>query len=134
MLWIGTAGSLEDAVLRLLAEEPDATRLAVHLDALGRIDMTGALALRALLQDAREAGLAVDVVDVRPRWRRLVARVIERRDDPLGEGPVPRERRLPTLRMRGWRDARGTLSRRPSSRPSHPPDGDEVDTGSDLRA
>jgi hypothetical protein len=27
--------------------------------------------------------VAVAVVDVRPRWRGLVARVIEREDDPL---------------------------------------------------
>ena len=83
VLWFGTARRLEDVVLRLLADHADAHRLAVHLDALGRIDLTGALALRALLQDAREAGLAVEVLDVRPRWRALVARVIEREDDPL---------------------------------------------------
>ncbi|MDQ3866509.1 MAG: SulP family inorganic anion transporter [Actinomycetota bacterium] len=83
VLWFGAARRLEDAVLELVAGHPDATRLAVHLDGLGRIDITGALALRALLADAREAGLAVDVVDVRPRWRALVARVIERVDDPL---------------------------------------------------
>jgi sulfate permease, SulP family len=83
VLWFGSVGRLEDQVLELMADYPDAARLAVHLDALGRIDMTGALALRALLQDAREAGLAVDVLDVRPRWRGLVARVIDRTDDPL---------------------------------------------------
>jgi sulfate permease, SulP family len=83
VLWFGSARTLEDAVLKLLAEHADAERLIVHLDALGRIDMTGALALRALLQDAREAGVSVEVVDVRPRWRGLVERVIEREDDPL---------------------------------------------------
>jgi sulfate permease, SulP family len=84
VLWFGTARRLEDAVLELLGDHPDARRLVVHLDGLGRIDLTGALALRALLQDAREADLAVEVVDVRPRWRGLVARVVEREDDPLG--------------------------------------------------
>jgi len=83
VLWFGSARTLEDAVLKLLAEHSDAERLVVHLDALGRIDMTGALALRALLQDAREAGVTVEVVDVRARWRGLVARVIKREDDPL---------------------------------------------------
>jgi sulfate permease, SulP family len=83
VLWFGSARTLEDAVLELLAAHAEAGRLVVHLDGLGRIDMTGALALRALLQDAREAGVAVAVVDVRPRWRGLVARVIEREDDPL---------------------------------------------------
>ena len=41
------------------------------------------LALRAVLNDARKAGLEVEVLDVRPRWRQLVARVIQGKDDPL---------------------------------------------------
>ncbi len=85
VLYFGTEGRIQDAFLRLLAEHPDATRLAVHLDGLGRIDLTGALALRALLQDARVAGIEVEVLDVRPRWRGLVDRVIASEgDDPLG--------------------------------------------------
>ena len=83
VLWFGTARRLEDAVLKALGEYAESSLLVVHLDGLGRIDLTGALALRALLQDAREAGLDVEVVDVRPRWRGLVARVVEREDDPL---------------------------------------------------
>ena len=84
VLWFGTSERLEKAVLALVAAHPAAKSLAVHLDGLGRIDVTGALALRALLQDARAAGLDVQIVDVRPRWRGLVERVIERVDDPLG--------------------------------------------------
>jgi SulP family sulfate permease len=84
VLWFGSAGRLEDKLLALLAEHAGATRLVVHLDGLGRIDTTGALALRELLQDARESGLAVEVVDVRPRWRKLVEHVIAAREDPLG--------------------------------------------------
>ena len=84
VLWFGSAARLEDTFLELVGEHPDTGRLAVHLDGLGRIDMTGALALRGLLQGAREAGLKVEVLDVRPRWRGLVARVIAREDDPLG--------------------------------------------------
>jgi SulP family sulfate permease len=83
VLWFGTARRLEDAVLDLLARHAEASRLAVHLDSLGRIDLTGALALRALLQDARRGGLAVELLNVRPRWRGLAARVIDRADDPL---------------------------------------------------
>jgi SulP family sulfate permease len=83
VLWFGTARRLEDAVLEVLARHAEARRVAVHLDSLGRIDLTGALALRALLEDARGGGLVVEVVDVRPRWRGLATRVIERPDDPL---------------------------------------------------
>src|SRR3712207_7645883 len=48
-----------------IGAQPEAERLVVHLDGLGRIDITGALALRALLQDARSAGLQVEITDVR---------------------------------------------------------------------
>jgi sulfate permease, SulP family len=89
VLWFGSAGRLEDTFVKLLAEHGDANRLHVHLDGLGRIDMTGALALRGLLQQAREASLDVELVDVRPRWKGLVANVISRAEDPLGAAPHP---------------------------------------------
>ena len=44
VLWFGTARSLEDRFLELLARHRDARRLVVRLDRLGRIDLTGALA------------------------------------------------------------------------------------------
>jgi SulP family sulfate permease len=84
VLYFGTERRIEDAFLRLVTEHPQAARLAVHLDGLGRIDLTGALAPRAVLHDARDAGLEVEILDVRPRWRPLVERVIESEDDPLG--------------------------------------------------
>ena len=83
VLWFGSAARLEDAFLARVGAEPDAERLVLHLDGLGRIDITGALALRVLLNDARSAGLDVDIVDVRPRWQPLVENVIAREDDPL---------------------------------------------------
>jgi sulfate permease, SulP family len=87
VLWFGTAARLEDTFLTLIGRHGDAKRLLVHLDGLGRIDMTGALALRGLLQEARVAGLIVDVVDVRPRWHGLVENVISKEQDPLGTAP-----------------------------------------------
>jgi SulP family sulfate permease len=84
VLYFGTERRIEDSLLRLVTEHPDATRLVVHLDGLGRIDTTGALALRAVLQDARDAGLEVEILDVRPRWRPIVDRVIASERDPLG--------------------------------------------------
>jgi SulP family sulfate permease len=84
VLWFGTTARLEDTFLGLIAEHKEAVRLQIHLDGLGRIDMTGALALRGLLNEAREAGLAVEIVDVRARWRGLVENVIAKDKDPLG--------------------------------------------------
>jgi len=86
VLWFGSAPRLEDTFLALLGAHPEARRLVIHLDGVGRIDTTAALALRSLIEDARKAGLAVELVDVRPRWRRLVDGVIERETDPLGGG------------------------------------------------
>ena len=59
VLWFSTARSLEDSFIELLARHRDARRLVVRLDRLGRIDLTGALALKTLIDDARGAGLAV---------------------------------------------------------------------------
>jgi SulP family sulfate permease len=84
VLWFGTAPRVEDEFVRLLGEHRDSSRIVLHLDGLGRIDMTGALALRGALQRTREAGLAVEIADIRPRWQGLVANVIDREDDPLG--------------------------------------------------
>ncbi|HEU5263948.1 MAG TPA: sodium-independent anion transporter, partial [Gaiellaceae bacterium] len=84
VLWFGTAPRLEDTFLALVEQHSGAKRLLVHLDGLGRIDMTGALALRGLLQEAREAGVVVELVDIRPRWQGLVENVISKEQDPLG--------------------------------------------------
>jgi SulP family sulfate permease len=78
VLWFGSAQVLEDRVLRALVDHPDARRLVVHLDGLGRIDLSGALTLRQLLRDARGAGLDVAVEDVPPRAERVVTRVVLR--------------------------------------------------------
>ena len=90
VLWFGTAPRLEEEFLSALSQHHGIDRLVVHLDSLGRVDLTGALALRGLLARAREAGIETQIVDVRPRWHGLVENVIARDRDPL----LP-ERRLP---------------------------------------
>jgi SulP family sulfate permease len=88
VLWFGTAARLEDTFNTLVAEHKEAQRLLLHLDGLGRIDTTGALALRTLLQEAREAGLSVEIVNIRPRWSSLVENVISSERDPLESGSL----------------------------------------------
>jgi SulP family sulfate permease len=75
VLYFASAPGLEDAVGRLLAGHPEAQRLIVHLDGLGRIDLTGALVLRRLVDDAGSAGLRVELLDVPPQARKIVQRV-----------------------------------------------------------
>lgn len=86
VLWFGSSRVLEDAFLQVLAAHTEATQLVVHLDGLGRVDVTGALALRSLLQDARAAGLAVAVENIPPRAQRVVSNVVFRSEDRCFRG------------------------------------------------
>jgi SulP family sulfate permease len=76
VLYFASAPGLEDAVNNLLAEHPGTERLRVDLDGLGRLDVTGAMALRSLLEEVREAGIAAEVCNVPPQLRRIVGRVL----------------------------------------------------------
>jgi SulP family sulfate permease len=81
VLYFASAPGLGDALSNLLSQHEDARRLVVHLDGLGRVDLTGALVLRGLLNDAREAGLEVELVDVPPQAYKIVTRVLEGRQN-----------------------------------------------------
>jgi SulP family sulfate permease len=76
VLWFGTARSLEDRFVDLLAAHPGAKELVIHLDGLGRIDLTGALALKTLIADARGAGLDVSVRGTPLHAGRVLRRVL----------------------------------------------------------
>ncbi len=76
VLWFATANLLEDQFVQFLAEHPSAKRLDIRLDGLGRIDLTGALALKTLIADARGAGLTVSVTGVPFHARRVLVRVL----------------------------------------------------------
>lgn len=78
VLYFGSAHRLEQAFLRQLSLHREADGLVVHLDGLGRIDVTGAIALGRLLDDAKDAGLAVEIRDVPIQARRIVDRVLAR--------------------------------------------------------
>ena len=45
VLWFGSAPGLEDKLLSLLIEHPDTQVLKLHLDGLGRIDLSAAMML-----------------------------------------------------------------------------------------
>lgn len=77
VLWFGTARGLEDRFVQLLAEHPEVTRLNLRLNRLGRIDLSGALVLDAVVKDARAAGLEVQVSGAPPQARRVLGRVLD---------------------------------------------------------
>jgi SulP family sulfate permease len=76
VLYFASAPLLEERLSRMLSETPAADHLIVHLDGLGRIDVSGALGLRSVLEQAEEAGLSAAVCDVPPHAKRLVHRVL----------------------------------------------------------
>jgi SulP family sulfate permease len=78
VLFFGSAPTLEEALVAALADHPDATRLVLRLERLGRIDYTGAVALRNVIEEGERAGLAVELRHVPLPARGLIRRVIGR--------------------------------------------------------
>ena len=76
VLWFGAAQRVEDLVVSAIAAHRDAQRLELHLEGVGRLDITAALILRDVLADARRSGFDVSVSGVRDEDRRLVDGVV----------------------------------------------------------
>lgn len=83
VLYFGSAPGVEQAVNQLVAEHPEVTRIVMHLGRLGRVDLTGALMLRDVLDDARAAGVEVHLRGARAHVGRILSRVLE--DDSVFE-------------------------------------------------
>jgi SulP family sulfate permease len=78
VLFFASAPALEETFMDLLEQHADADRLIVHCRGLGRVDLTGALVLRALLNDAAAAEMDTELRDVPPHAERVIARVLPR--------------------------------------------------------
>lgn len=83
-LWFGTAQRLDAVLVEALATHPHARRLVVDLAGLGRIDTSGALALRSLFDQARAAGLEARAHRIPPQSQRLTQHILDSPTDPLG--------------------------------------------------
>lgn len=83
VLYFGSAPGVERAVNKLIAEHEEVRRIVVHLDRLGRVDLTGALMLRDVLDEARSGGVEVHVTGAKAHVGRILARVLE--DDSIIE-------------------------------------------------
>lgn len=79
VLYFASAPLLEERLGMLLSENQNVEHLVVHLDGLGRIDVSGALALRELLDQAEAAGLQPTIDDIPPQARKIIRRVLEGR-------------------------------------------------------
>jgi SulP family sulfate permease len=96
VLYFASAPSLETRIMTLMAEGPDLRHVVVHLDRLGRLDLTGALVLRSLVEDMQRADADVVIEGTQPQARRLVDAVLgkpslESGGAPRTSGPVPGE-------------------------------------------
>ena len=78
VVWFGSAQGLEDRALDLIASHPEVRRLTIDLLGVGRLDVSGAYALRSLVQDAAQAGIEVSIIGVPPRAKRFVSHILER--------------------------------------------------------
>ncbi len=76
VLYFGSAPRLETRVLAEVATFPEVDRVTLELQRLGRIDLTGALVVRAICRDLGRAGIRVAVTGVQPQWQQLVESVL----------------------------------------------------------
>lgn len=81
VLWFGSAQMLEAQVLALLADHPATRKLVLHMERLGRVDLTASMVLAQIVRDARAGGLATEIVAIHPITARALRRVL--RQEPL---------------------------------------------------
>lgn len=80
VLFFGSAHRIGDQVGDCLADNPEVDHVTVHMDRLGRVDVTGAQSLRQVLDDLHEQGTSTSVVDLSPTGAKIVQRVLS---DPV---------------------------------------------------
>ena len=76
VLYFASAPGMESRILDELAAHPRLVRVEIHLQRLGRIDVTGALALRSICRDLAAAGVPVVLSGVPEHSRRLLSKVL----------------------------------------------------------
>jgi SulP family sulfate permease len=80
VLYFGSAPGLEETFNRVIGENAGVTKVVVHLRGLGRVDLTGALMLRDLVEDARASGVTVEIREAAGQSAVLLARVLADED------------------------------------------------------
>lgn len=76
VLYFGSAPAVERALNQHISDHPDVKRVVVHLDAVGRLDLTGALMLRDLREEVVAAGRTFEVRGARDHASRILDRVL----------------------------------------------------------
>jgi SulP family sulfate permease len=90
VLFFGSGHRLNEKVDDLIAEHHEVTRVVLHMDRLGRVDVTGAMELQHVLDDVHDQGLDISIVDLTPTGKSIVDRVLcgEKYGVDLAEPPA----------------------------------------------
>jgi SulP family sulfate permease len=76
VLYFGSAPAVERTLTTLITEHPDVSTVVLHLDGVGRLDLTGALMLRDILEEAEAAGRTCVIEGAGDHATRLLTRVV----------------------------------------------------------
>jgi len=76
VLYFGSAPAVERAINAVLVQHPGVTSVVLHLDAVGRLDLTGALMLRDLVEEAAAAGRTFTIRGAGGHAAPLLSRVL----------------------------------------------------------
>jgi sulfate permease, SulP family len=90
VLYFASAPGLERTLHEIIARHPEVDRALIHLGGLGRLDLTGALTLRDIADEAEASGIEVEVEDMPDHVTRLLDRVLSNLPEVPGKGPATR--------------------------------------------
>lgn len=76
VLYFGSAPGMERTLNRLIADHALVRSVILHLDQIGRVDVTGALMLRDLVQEARAAEITLEIRGTKAPAAALLTRVL----------------------------------------------------------
>ena len=76
VLYFGSAPAVERTLTALITEHPDVDTVVLHLERVGRLDLTGALMLRDILEEAEAAGRTLLIEGAGAHAARLLTRVL----------------------------------------------------------
>lgn len=76
VLYFGSAPGLERTLNEIIAGHPEVDRVIIHLGGLGRLDLTGALTLRDIADEAEASVIEVEVKEMPGHVTRLLDRVL----------------------------------------------------------
>jgi sulfate permease, SulP family len=77
VLYFASAPMLDTRLTGLLAEHPHITSVVIDVHRLGRLDLTGLMALRGFAQQARDFGVDVEIHNVPDHARERAHRVLD---------------------------------------------------------